>query len=69
MPTLLRQLRPTKPLLVHALGKYAHNVRRYMVVTTVLGVAQGLVNWLALAILGVPGAFLWGMLAFLCSFI
>jgi predicted PurR-regulated permease PerM len=40
-----------------------------MVVTTVLGVAQGIFNWLALLALGVPGALLWGMLSFLCSFI
>ena len=40
-----------------------------MVVTTILGVAQGIFNWLALLALGVPGALLWGMLSFLCSFI
>ena len=40
-----------------------------MVVTTVLGIAQGIVNWIALVILGVPGAFIWGLLAFVCSFI
>ena len=40
-----------------------------MVVTTVLGIAQGVVNWIALVILGVPGAFIWGLLAFVCSFI
>jgi predicted PurR-regulated permease PerM len=51
------------------MNTYASGVRRYMVVTTVLGAAQGLVNWAALAIIGVPGAALWGMLSFLCSFI
>jgi AI-2 transport protein TqsA len=69
LPTLLRQTRPYRPLLVTALTGYATNVRRYMVVTTVLGLAQGAVNWLALVLLGVPGAFIWGLLAFLCSFI
>ncbi|HET6672068.1 MAG TPA: AI-2E family transporter [Agromyces sp.] len=69
LPTLLRQTRPYRPLLVTALTGYATNVRRYMVVTTVLGLVQGAVNWLALVLLGVPGAFIWGLLAFLCSFI
>lgn len=67
--TLLAQLRPRKPALAAALGSYGAGVRRYMVVTTVLGAAQGIVNWIALALLGIPGAALWGMLAFLCSFI
>ncbi|NYG21790.1 putative PurR-regulated permease PerM [Agromyces hippuratus] len=69
LPTLLRQLRPHRPLVVTSLVNYGSNVRRYMIVTTVLGVAQGVVNWIALTIIGVPGAFIWGLLAFLCSFI
>lgn len=69
VPTLLRQTRPHRPLLVTALSDYGTNVRRYMVVTTMLGLAQGAINWVALLLLGVPGAFIWGLLAFLCSFI
>jgi AI-2 transport protein TqsA len=69
LPTLLRQLRPERPLVVSGLTGYASGVRRYMVVTTVLGIVQGVLNWLALVLLGVPGAFIWGLLAFLCSFI
>ncbi|MGR0318619.1 AI-2E family transporter [Agromyces sp. ZXT2-3] len=69
LPTLLRQLRPHRPLVVTALSAYASNVRRYMVVTTLLGLVQGFLNWLALVLLGVPGAFIWGLLSFLCSFI
>ncbi len=69
VPTLLRQLFPVRPLVVTSLVNYGVNVRRYMVVTTVLGLAQGLIDWLALYLLGVPGAFIWGLLAFVCSFI
>jgi len=69
LPTLLRQMRPYRPLLVNALTNYGSNVRRYMVVTTILGLAQGFLDWIALTLLGVPGAFTWGVLAFLCSFI
>jgi AI-2 transport protein TqsA len=67
--TILRQLGERRPDLVRALGEYATNVRRYMVVTTVLGVVQGALNAIALYIMGVPAALLWGILAFLCSFI
>ena len=69
LPTLLTQLRPTRPTLVEALTNFASSVRRYMVATTLLGIAQGVLNALALILLGVPGAFLWGLLSFLCSFI
>ena len=69
LPTVLKQLYPVRPLTVVSLVAYGTNVRRYMVVTTVLGLAQGFVNWIALLILQVPGAFIWGLLAFVCSFI
>jgi len=69
VPTVLRELYPVRPLVAVSLVSYGNNVRRYMVVTTVLGVAQGVVDWIALLILGVPGAFIWGLLAFVCSFI
>ncbi|WP_240665855.1 AI-2E family transporter [Agromyces sp. LHK192] len=67
--TLVTNLYPRKPRLATASVAYTIGVRRYMVVTTMLGIAQGVVNWLALLLLGVPGAALWGVLAFLCSFI
>jgi len=69
LPTLLKQLRPSRPTLVDALESFAVSVRRYMVATTLLGIAQGVLNAVALLLLGVPGAFLWGLLSFLCSFI
>lgn len=67
--TLVRGVHPSRPRLASAGVAYTIGVRRYMVVTTLLGVAQGVVNWIALALLGVPGAALWGLLAFVCSFI
>lgn len=68
-PAILRQLQPRRPALVDALVGFTVNVRRYMVVTAALGVAQGVINWLALLVLQVPGAALWGLLSFICSFI
>ena len=68
-PALLSHLKVRRPALVSALDGFASGVRRYMVATTVLGLAQGLFNWLVLQILHVPGALLWGLLSFVCSFI
>jgi predicted PurR-regulated permease PerM len=68
-PILLRQLEPTRPNLVYAFVGFGHSVRRYMVVTTLLGVAQGVLNGIVLVVLGVPAALLWAILSFLCSFI
>jgi predicted PurR-regulated permease PerM len=67
--TILGQLKTRKPALVSAITSYTSNVRRYMVVTTVLGIVQGLLDTVALVILQVPAALLWGLLAFLMSFI
>ncbi|GAA1526063.1 putative PurR-regulated permease PerM [Agromyces terreus] len=69
LPAALRQIETRRPLFVRAVADYASNVRRYMVVTTALGIAQGLINWVVLEVLGVPGAFIWGLLSFICSFI
>lgn len=68
-PAILRELRSRRPALVDALVGFTVNVRRYMVVTAALGAVQGVINWLALLILQVPGAALWGLLSFICSFI
>ena len=69
VPALLTHLKYHRPALVSAFNGFGAGVRRYMVATTVLGVAQGLFNWLVLVILQVPGALLWGLLSFICSFI
>jgi len=58
-----------RPAASSAMLRFTDGVRRYMVVTTVLGLAQGIVNWIALTLMGIPGALLWGLLSFLCSFI
>ncbi|TFC06902.1 AI-2E family transporter [Cryobacterium adonitolivorans] len=67
--TILGQLGTHEPHLVVAVGRYASNVRHYMVVTAALGLVQGALNAVALYLMQVPAALLWGLLAFLCSFI
>lgn len=68
-PALLTHLARHRPALVSAVGDFAFSVRRYMLATTVLGAAQGIFNWVVLLILQIPGALLWGLLSFICSFI
>jgi AI-2 transport protein TqsA len=63
------RLRPARPRLVEALTGFTVSVRRYMVVTAVLGAAVAALDALALVLLGVPGAALWGLLAFITGFI
>ena len=69
VPALLTHLEYRRPSIVSAFNDFATGVRRYMVATTILGAAQGLINWLVLLVLQVPGALLWGLLSFICSFI
>lgn len=69
VPTVVAGIAAKRPALAAAMVRFADGVRRYMLATTGLGIAQGLINWLALAVMGIPGAALWGMLSFLCSFI
>lgn len=69
IPVILTHLNYHRPALVSAFVGFGTGVRRYMVATTVLGMAQGVFNWLVLVILQVPGAPLWGLLSFICSFI
>jgi predicted PurR-regulated permease PerM len=69
VPALLTHLNHHRPALVTAFNGFGTGVRRYMVATTVLGIAQGIFNWLVLVLLHVPGALLWGLLSFICSFI
>lgn len=69
LPALLDQMRPRRPDLVGAFVGFASSVRRYMIAATGLGVLQSTLNWIALAVLQVPAAFLWSLLSFICSFI
>jgi AI-2 transport protein TqsA len=52
-----------------ALGDFARNTRRYIVVTTIFGFLVAVVDSVALALLGVPLALLWGLLSFLTNYV
>jgi AI-2 transport protein TqsA len=60
---------PGTARLREALGAFARNTRRYMVVTTVFGLAVAVVDTIALVVLGIPLALLWGLLSFLTNYV
>ena len=52
-----------------ALADFARNTRRYLVVTTIFGFLVAVVDTVALTVLGVPLALLWGLLSFLTNYV
>lgn len=58
-----------KPDLVEAMRHFARGTRTYMGVTTVFGLIVAVIDGLALALIGIPGAFTWAVLAFVTNFI
>src|SRR5215218_6892314 len=58
-----------RPELETALRSFAHGTRSYLVVSTVFGLIVGVLDGVALAILGVPLPVLWGVLSFITNYI
>ncbi|MGY1695616.1 AI-2E family transporter [Geodermatophilus sp. SYSU D00814] len=52
-----------------ALGDFARNTRRYVVVTTVFGLLVAVVDTVALVVLGIPLPLVWGLLSFLTNYV
>lgn len=52
-----------------SLGGFARNTRRYLVVTTIFGFLVAVVDTVALVLLGVPLAVLWGLVSFLTNYV
>ncbi|MFI7532745.1 AI-2E family transporter [Streptosporangium sp. NPDC049376] len=55
--------------LVTALGHFAHNTRRYLVVSTVFGLVCSVLDVIALWVLDVPLPILWGVLALFTNYV
>jgi len=62
-------IRTDRPQVADALTEFAHSVRLYWVVTTIFGLLVALMDVVALAIIGVPLALTWGVLAFVTNYI
>ena len=58
-----------RPRVVEALSRFATGTRQYLVVTTVFGLIVAVLDWVALAILGIPLAATWGLLSFITNYI
>jgi AI-2 transport protein TqsA len=58
-----------RPEIAAALGRFAWGTRRYLVVTTVFGLGLAVLDTVAVAVLGIPLAILWGLLAFVTNYI
>ena len=54
---------------VEKLTNYGGHLRQYFLITTLVGLVAGTLDTILFLILGIPFAFLWGVLAFLMSFI
>ena len=52
-----------------ALGSFAQGTRTYLGVSAMFGLIVAVIDTVALWALGVPGAFIWGVLAFITNFI
>lgn len=65
----LAAVRAQRPELVAALGSFASNTRKFLWTTTLLGLVAATLDIIALLIIGVPLALVWGLLAFITSYI
>jgi len=66
---VLDRVHEIKPDLVEALSSFAHGTRTYMGVSAGFGLIVAVIDGIALQLMGVPGAFVWAVLAFVTNFI
>ncbi|WP_406633468.1 AI-2E family transporter [Amycolatopsis sp. WGS_07] len=65
----LSRIAHDRPWISAALRGFVLNTRRYLLVTTVFGGLVAALDTAALALLGVPGVVLWGLLSFVTNYI
>jgi predicted PurR-regulated permease PerM len=58
-----------RPHLPVAMTLFSHGTRSYLLVSTVFGAIVAVGDWIALAIIGIPAAALWGLLAFITNYV
>ena len=69
MPERMAEIGAERPTVVEALAKFAYGTRQYLLVTTVFGFIVAVLDTIALAIMGIPLAITWGVLAFVTNYI
>lgn len=65
----LAALSADHPRATLALGEFSRGTRSYLVVSTVFGAIVAVLDAIALALLGIPLAVLWGLLAFVTNYV
>ena len=68
-PRSLFAARLERPGIVDALTSFAKGTRVYLTVSAVFGLIVAVIDAVVLSLLGIPGAFVWGVLAFVTNFI
>ncbi len=66
---VLAHLRGHRESLVASLNSFVIGTRSYIGVSAVFGLIVAVIDWGALVLLGVPGAFIWAVLSFVTNFI
>ena len=61
--------REHRPHLIEGLGSFAHGTRNYLGVSAVFGLIVAVIDTAVLYAIGIPGALIWGVLAFVTNFI
>jgi AI-2 transport protein TqsA len=65
----LAEIAADRPKLREALDEFVRRSRRYLLVTTIFGFIVAALDTVALALLGIPLALLWGVLSFVTNYI
>ena len=69
LPDRLAAVTRRRPMVMRALGHFTRGTRRYVLVTSVFGLAVATVDTIALWLLGIPLPVLWGLLSFTTNYI
>src|SRR5690349_6533150 len=69
VPDRMAEIGADRPTVVEALTKFDYGTRQYLLVTTVFGFIVAVLDANALAIMGIPLAITWGVLAFVTNYI
>jgi predicted PurR-regulated permease PerM len=67
--TVMARLDASRPDFVAAMRNFTLATRSYIAVSAAFGLIVAVIDWGVLVVLGVPGAFVWAVLAFVTNFI
>ncbi len=68
-PAILASTGPEHSRVAKSLETFSHGTRTYFAVSAIFGLIVAVIDTIALQLMGVPGAFVWGVLAFITNFI